>query len=488
MGNSILSVQNLSVSFSDKKIIKGISFDLSTNEITALVGQSGSGKSVSSLAILRLLNHTKIDGEVLLNGRNLCKISEEEMCRIRGKEIGIIFQDPSSSLNPLHKIGKQIAESIQIHQPKISQKKLKERIAELLRMVDLTNFSTRLNDYPHQLSGGQKQRVMIAIALANNPKVLIADEPTTALDEATQNEILQLILRLKNELNLAIIFITHNLEIVQKIADKILVMKDGKIIENSSTKEIFSNPKHDYTKLLIAATKPEFARNSTIDNQEILHVKNLSVIHKIRGKNFFRKDNFYANKDLNFSLKLGENLGIIGASGSGKSTLAAALCNLIKFEGEVKLFGEKNWQKNKEFLRQNIQIVFQDPFGSLNPRMNIQEIISEGLKIHKITNDSDQLIDEIMEQLNLDLDLKTRYPHQLSGGQRQRVAIARALILRPKILILDEATSALDLITQNKILQLLAEIQNQQKISYVIISHDRNVIKAMADKTLMING
>ena len=486
----ILSVKNLVVSFGDRFVVHDISFNLLPKKITTLVGQSGSGKSVTALAIAGLLFKAKTSGEVIFAEKNLLKLDEKNWCKIRGKEIGFVFQDPNTSLNPLHKIGKQIAEAITIHEPKISKKNLEDRVAKLLKMVELESLKSRLNDYPHQLSGGQKQRVMIAIALANNPKILIADEPTTALDSAVRDEILALIQHLKNQLNLAVLFITHDLQVVKKIADEVLVMNLGEIVERGEVDDVFLRPKNNYTKLLIEATQVEKKHSKKIASEEVLLVKNLSVIHQIK-KSFFKKENFYANRDINFSLKSGENIGIIGQSGSGKSTLALALLNLIPSLGEIEFFGKKSWKKNNSELRRNVQIVFQDPFSSLNPRMTIKEIISEGLIIHKLCEGEDRLNSEInlaMKELKLDLDLQNRYPHELSGGQRQRVAIARALILKPRILILDEPTSALDILTQKEILKLLLNIQKNQEISYIFISHDLGAIAQISDKVLVIKN
>ncbi len=496
----MLQIKNLTVSFwqnnSLVQALNGVSFDLKRAKILALIGQSGSGKSTIALAILRLLRKAEIGGEIIFAKENLLQANDAKLCHIRGGEIGIIFQDPNSSLNPLHKIGDQIAEAIRIHNKKISRQKIKNRVEELLRLVEMESLVSRLDAYPHQLSGGQKQRVMIAMALANNPKILIADEPTTALDISVQDEILKLLLRLRDELGIAILFITHNLKIVKKIADEIVILKDGKVVEKGNTAEIFKAPKNEYTKKLLDAAEAlraireneleDEAESSQISeaglskilamkNQKktprILEVKNLSVIHKIKT-GFFTNKNFYANKNINFSLNLGENLGIIGASGSGKSTLAKALMNLIKYEGKI-------------ICDKKLQIVFQDPFSSLNPRMLVQDIVAEGLVIRGDKNPAKQ-VDEILRRLDFPAFIKHRYPHELSGGQRQRVAIARALILNPQILILDEPTSALDLLTQNEIIGLLIEIQKQQEISYIIISHDLDVVSAIAHRTLTL--
>jgi ABC-type microcin C transport system duplicated ATPase subunit YejF len=462
---SLLSIKNLSISFANHQVVDDVSFELKSGKITALVGQSGSGKSVIALSILRLTK-AEISGEIIFAGKNLLQLSERELRKIRGGEIGFIFQDPNTSLNPLHKIGAQISEAIKIHQPKISKKDLKNRVGELLKMVELSQLESRLDAYPHELSGGQKQRVMIAIALANNPKILIADEPTTALDVRIQDEILNLLLRLKNELGLSILLISHNVRVVKKIADEVV------------TFGVHTPVAEPVEACLDSGALTRFDKLS--EREEILSVKNLSVL---RGKNF------YANRDINFSLQLGENLGIVGESGSGKSTLALALCNLLPSLGEIKLFGEKTWQKNEFELRSKVQIIFQDPFSSLNPRMLVKDIIAEGLIIHKIENHAEareKRVEDILQKLNLSADLKNRYPHQLSGGQRQRVAIARALILNPKILILDEPTSALDISTQNEIIKLLLEIQLKQKISYILISHDLDVVAQIAHKTMTL--
>jgi len=455
-GGEVLVIKNLAISFGEKIALENFSLKLEAKKITALVGESGCGKSSVALAILGLLRGAKISGEILRASQpmrpvNLLNLSQKELYKIRGKEIGFIFQDPQTSLNPLHKIGAQISEAITIHNPKISKKDLKQRIFELLEMVDLKGFAARLNDYPHQFSGGQKQRIMIAIALANNPKILIADEPTTALDSKTQDEILNLLLRLKNELGVAVLLITHNLEVVRKIADEVVEIKSKR------EKKSLENP------LILRKILSENLEN-------LLQVLSLSISYG--QKNIL--------ENLSFSLKLGENLGIVGASGSGKSTLALALIHLMKSKGEIRFFGNKNWQNDEKFLRRNVQIVFQDPFSSLNPKMTVEQIVGEGLKIHGISAS----VDEILQKLHLDLSLKKHYPHQLSGGQRQRVAIARALILKPKILILDEPTSALDFSTQNEIINLLLEIQQSGEISYILISHDLEVVQRLSHKTI----
>ncbi len=461
----MLSIKNLTVAFFDnygqkKEVVKNFSMSLPANKITALVGQSGSGKSVIALSIVKLLKKAQLDGEIIFdNHQNILSLEENELQKIRGKEIGLIFQDPNTALNPLHKIGNQIKEAIKIHHPKISKKDLNKKIINLLKKVELDSLINRLDDYPHQLSGGQKQRVMIAIAIANNPKILIADEPTTSLDVVVQNEILNLLKKLCNQLEITILLISHNQQVVSKLADQII--KIGNEIKHINYRD----------NVLID-------RNN--NNKTVLSVKNLSV-------NFVKKN--YINKNINFTLASNENIGIIGESGSGKSTMAMALSGLIKSHGEIIFFDNKNWQKNNFELRKKVQIIFQDPFSSLNPRMIIRDIVSEGLKIHNYNkNQIDEEIEKIFYQLHLSLDFLSRYPHQLSGGQRQRIAIARSIILQPEILILDEPTSALDFATQNEILKLLQDIQKQRKISYIIISHDLEVIAFIANKIAVLRA
>jgi len=442
------------------KIIDNFNCNLYPKKITALIGQSGSGKSSIALSIVNLLNHAKISGEIIFNGQNLLKLSVDQITKIRGKDIGLIFQDANLALNPLHKIDHQIGEAITIHNPKISKKALNDQIDQLLEITELSSLKNRKNCYPHQLSGGQKQRVMIAIAIANKPKILIADEPTTALDFRVQNEILHLLKKIADQSNTAILLITHNRNAVKKIADQIIEIGnkiDYQAIDNQS-------------------------KNYNFDNLfNVLEVKNLSI----------KTANKFLNNQINFSLKKNQNLGIIGESGSGKTSLAFALANLsrfnVKISGSIKFFNQYDWQKDLKLLRKKIQIIFQDPYASLNPRMMVRDIVCEGLVINNINKKIHQIeLDNIFEKLHLSNDLQLRYPHQLSGGQRQRIAIARSLIIKPEILILDEPTSSLDYQTQNQIIKLLQEIQQFYPITYIIISHDLEVVESIANQVAII--
>ncbi|MFT7086898.1 MAG: ABC-type microcin C transport system duplicated ATPase subunit YejF [Rickettsiales bacterium] len=488
-------IKNLSVNSSENQIVKNISFEVEEGRITAIVGGSGAGKSITSLAIAGLLaKNFATSGQVIFEDRNLLELNEKEFCKIRGNKIGVIFQDPLTSLNPLHKIGQQVAEAITIHNPHYRKEQIKSRVLELLEMVELPDFSDKLERYPHQISGGQKQRIMIAIALANNPKILIADEPTTALDFHNQTQIVNLLKKLNRDLNLSILFITHNLHIAKDLAQNILVMNRGEIVESGTAEEVFENPQDQYTKLLTSSFKVQPRRTDFERVERILEVKDLTV--KFATKNSFFGINqkyFYSNKNISFDLYKGKTLGIIGESGSGKSTLALAICSLIDSEGEI-LFLDKSIKnlKNSDqnILRKKIQIIFQDPTSSLNPRIRIGDIVKEGLLVHKIGSAKEQskMVDKILQEVGLDPKIKNLYPHNFSGGQKQRISIARALILNPEILILDEPTSALDLITQNEVLNLLKSLQTSHKISYLLISHDLNVINQMSDQVLEIKN
>jgi microcin C transport system ATP-binding protein len=451
----MLNINNLSIIFSQqqKKVVENFSLQLNCNEIVALVGESGSGKSSIALAIMGLLPaNANCCGEIKFEQHNLLQLTKNQFSKILGKDLAMIFQDPNSALNPLQTIKKQIAEAINIHQPNLSKIQIEQKIIELLSLVELSDFTNRLNSYPHQLSGGQKQRVMIAIALANKPKIIIADEPTASLDLATCHEIWQLFAKIKK--HTAILLITHQQQMVKQIADKIIVLQQNNL---KNWPALISKPKLD-AKTILQAT------NITVKlaKKNILHNINLNVKHKY-------------------------NIGIFGASGSGKSTLALAITNLINFRGQIQFFEKYNWQQHQKFLRQKVQIVFQDPFSALNPRFNIEKSIIEGLKIHKMP-EKQKNIDILLDYLQLPRNIKKLYPHQLSGGQKQRVALVRSFILDPEILLLDEPTSALDHNSQCDLLELLLTYQQNHNITYFTISHNEEVLKTISHNIININA
>ncbi len=496
MSDTVLSVKNLSISFknnSDRKtVLINSNFKIKRGTTLSLVGESGSGKSITSLALVSLLPlNASIVGSINFNGKELIGLSEIELQKIRGNKISFIFQEPMTSLNPLHTIEKQIGESLSFHQ-NLSGIEKTQKVIELLEKVKIPNAHTRLKDYPHQLSGGQKQRVMIAIALANKPDLLIADEPTTSLDVTIEKEIIDLLMEIKSTEKMSIIFITHNLRIVKQISDYVCVMQNGKIIEQGSTKEIFETPKSNYTKKLLNSSPKGFKKNNSEKNSQILNVENLKVWFPIK-RGFLRRTKGFikAVDQISFDLMEEETLGIVGESGSGKTSLALAILKLINSEGSITF---QNWNlqnlKSRNLLtfRKNAQIIFQDPYGSLSPKMNIEGIVGEGLDVHEKISKSKrtEMILQILNEVGLDEDMITRYPHEFSGGQRQRIAIARALILKPKLLILDEPTSALDVSVQSQVINLLKTIQNKYSLSYIFISHDIALIKSVSDKIIIM--
>ncbi len=496
MSDTVLSVKNLSISFENnserKTVLINSNFKIKRGTTLSLVGESGSGKSITSLALVSLLPlNASIVGSINFNGKELIGLSEVELQKIRGNKISFIFQEPMTSLNPLHTIEKQIGESLSFHQ-NLSGIEKTEKVVELLKKVKIPNARTRLKDYPHQLSGGQKQRVMIAMALANKPDLLIADEPTTSLDVTIEKEIIDLLMDIKSSEKMSIIFITHNLRIVKQISDYVCVMQNGKIIEQGSTQEIFESPKSNYTKKLLNSSPKGFKKNNSKRNPKILNVKNLKVWFPIK-RGFLRRTKGFikAVDQISFALMEEETLGIVGESGSGKTSLALAILKLINSEGLI-TFQNQNLQnfKSRKLLtfRKNAQIIFQDPYGSLSPKMNIEAIVGEGLDVHEKISKSKrtEMILQILNEVGLDGDMITRYPHEFSGGQRQRIAIARALILKPKLLILDEPTSALDVSVQLQIINLLKKVQKKYSLSYIFISHDIALIKSVSDKIIIM--
>lgn len=477
----LLSVQNLSVSFKGKAVVHGVSFDLNKNEILGIVGESGSGKSVSALSVAGLAVGAEYTPEssVKLNGLELMGSDEKTLMRVRGAQIGFIFQEPMSSLNPLHRVGAQIAESILLHQ-KVSADEAKKQTIELLKKVGLKNALERYRAYPYELSGGERQRVMIAMAISNKPDILIADEPTTALDVTIQKQIIDLILELKAELGMAVIFISHDLKLISKIADKIMVMYQGKIVEKGKADEVLNNPKNNYTKTLISSVNLMKNKEKS-KNKKILEVKNLQVEYVLRKNLLGQKTAVLkALDDVSFKVFEGKTLGVVGESGSGKTTLGQCIVRLIKYQGLIEF--AKDF-KGRDFSK-NVQIIFQDPYNSLNPRLTVSEIIGEGLRVHEKqlkNTEIEEKVKDILQKVGLSKSDLYKYPHEFSGGQRQRIAIARAMILSPKIVVLDEPTSALDVTIQKQIIALLKDFQTKENMTYIFISHDMRAIKAMAD-------
>ncbi|ESX10821.1 ABC transporter ATP-binding protein [Mesorhizobium sp. M0179] len=502
MSELLLSVRDLSVAFTqggnESTAVDHISFDLAKGETVALVGESGSGKSVSALSVLKLLPYPTAShpsGKILFQGADLLAMNEKQLRSVRGNKITMIFQEPMTSLNPLHTIEQQIVEILALHQG-MGDRQAKARTLALLNEVGIREPEKRLDAYPHQLSGGQRQRVMIAMALANEPELLIADEPTTALDVTVQAQILELLAELKSGKGMSMLFITHDLGIVKKIADRVCVMTKGKIVETGPTRDIFANPQHAYTKHLLAAEpkgKPPAANDAA---KPVMTGKNIKVWFPIK-KGFFRTtvDNVKAVDGIDVTVRAGQTLGVVGESGSGKTTLGLALARMISSTGTIQFNGSDINQLSFNAmrpLRRELQIVFQDPFGSLSPRMSVSEIIEEGLKIHEPKLSPDQRDDKVvavLKEVGLDPATRNRYPHEFSGGQRQRVAIARAMVLNPRFVMLDEPTSALDMSVQAQVVDLLRNLQARHDLAYLFISHDLKVIRALAnDVIVMRNG
>jgi microcin C transport system ATP-binding protein len=501
MSEVLLKVTDLSVAFRQGEkttlAVDRVSFEIDKGETLALVGESGSGKSVSALSILKLLPYPAAShpsGSVLFKGQELLDSDERDLREVRGNDITMVFQEPMTSLNPLHTVERQIGEILEIHQ-RTTGGKARQRIVELLSKVGIRDPETRLQDFPHQLSGGQRQRVMIAMALANNPDLLIADEPTTALDVTVQAQILKLLKELQAEFGMAMLLITHDLGIVRRMADKVCVMQKGKIVEAGSTKTVFAKPQHPYTQMLLAAEPKGKPPRSDPSAPIVMETKGLKVWFPIR-RGFFRRTvgHIKAVDGVDAEVRAGQTLGVVGESGSGKTTLGLAMLRLISSEGpiwyaETRIDGFNS--KAMRPLRKDMQIVFQDPFGSLSPRLSIKQIVEEGLIVQGKEFSDDERRDRVataLTEVGLDPETMDRYPHEFSGGQRQRIAIARALALDPKFIMLDEPTSALDMSVQAQIVDLLRGIQQKHNLAYMFISHDLKVVRALANEVIVMRN
>ena len=492
----VLNVSNLRIAFrqdgATTHAVRGVSFQVGRGETVAIVGESGSGKSVTALSTVQLLGESAVmAGSVTYNGTEMVGAPENVLRQVRGNDISFIFQEPMTSLNPLHTLEKQLSESLELHQG-LTGAGARKRILQLLNRVGIRDAESRLGSYPHQLSGGQRQRVMIAMALANGPDLLIADEPTTALDVTIQAQILDLLADLKRDEGMSMLFITHDLTIVRKIADRVCVMKDGEIVETGPTAEIFDAPQHPYTQMLLAAESTGAPAPVAQGAPVVLETEAAKIWFPIHRGLLKRTAGYVkAVNDATLSIRAGETLGVVGESGSGKTTLALAVMRLINSEGRIAFQGSDIHRLNQRQmrpLRSDMQIVFQDPYGSLSPRMTVAEIIAEGLGVHGVAPGRNRrdMVSDIMQEVGLDPALMDRYPHEFSGGQRQRIAIARAMILQPKLVILDEPTSALDMTVQVQIVQLLRELQERHGLAYLFISHDLKVVRALSHKVMVM--
>ncbi|PWS38382.1 microcin ABC transporter ATP-binding protein [Falsiroseomonas bella] len=493
MSDPILAVENLSVAFNGRRVVEGVSFHVKRGETVALVGESGSGKSVTALSCLRLLPGAGAnpEGRILLDGTDVLGAEGEALRRLRGGTAGMVFQEPMTSLNPLHTVGRQVGEAITLHRP-LKGAALQARIVELLRRAGFPQAEDRLNAYPHQLSGGQRQRVMIAAALANDPALLIADEPTTALDVTIQAQILELLAHLKRTLDMAMLLITHDLQIVKRHADRVVVMRNGQAVEQGDVAEVFANPRHDYTKMLLA-TEPR-GRPAAVQSTApvVMQGEQVKVHFPIRRGLLRRTVGMVKAVDgVSLTIREGETIGLVGESGSGKTTLGLAMLRLEGSEGAIRFEGRDIQGLDRAALRPlraRMQIVFQDPYGALSPRMTVGEIVGEGLAVHEKLAPAERAdrVAAALREVGLTPEMAERYPHEFSGGQRQRIAIARALVLKPRLVVLDEPTSALDVSVQAQVVELLRELQARHRLAYLFISHDLRVVRAMAHRIVVL--
>ena len=491
---NILEVDDLRVNFGSQEAVRGVSFGIEPGETLALVGESGSGKSVTALSVLQLLPYplaSHPSGSIRVDGTEVIDASHEALLDIRGGKVSMIFQEPMTSLNPLHSIAKQVGEALVVHKG-MSKAEALERTLDLLKLVGLQDAENRLKRYPYELSGGQRQRVMIAMALANEPRLLIADEPTTALDVTIQAQILKLLKELQAEMGMAMLLITHDLGIVRNVANRVCVMTNGEIVERGTNHEVFSNPQHTYTQHLLAA-EPSGDPNESNDSAPVTaEAKSFTVKYAV-GKGWLGKRSYFtAVEDVNVVVRAGQTVGVVGESGSGKTTLGMAMLRMLKSDGTLEFNGKDIHPiKGKPLtrLRKDMQIVFQDPYGSLSPRMSVQHIIEEGLRVHQPElnyDDRRQRVADVMGEVGLDPEMMIRYPHEFSGGQRQRISIARAMVLRPKFVVLDEPTSALDMSVQAQIVDLLRDLQQKYDLAYLFVSHDLKVVRALSNWVIVM--
>jgi microcin C transport system ATP-binding protein len=497
---ALLELKDLRIAFGGQAVVHGVNLNIQAGERLALVGESGSGKSVTALSVLRLLESAQLSGQVLWQGQDLLKQTPAEMQRIRGDEIAMIFQEPMTALNPLMTVGQQISEVLQLKKL-LSRRDADARAVQLLAETGIDDPERRFGAYPHQLSGGQRQRAMMAMALASEPKLLLADEPTTALDASLRLQMLQLLADLQQKTGMAVLLITHDLALVRHFAHRVAVMEKGHLVEQGPLDEVFSHPKHPYTqKLLDSRPSRDGLVELPTSESPLLQAVGLQVRYPMAlsgFRNWFRKHHFTALHGADFSISPGTTLGVMGESGSGKSSLAQAVLGLIPFEGELS-FGAHSWQgvpRQDKALRQRVQVVFQDPYGSLSPRMTVGEIVSEGLRLHQpLVSESEIEVRVLATLAEVGLtstdypDLLNRYPHAFSGGQRQRIALARALVMAPQLLVLDEPTSALDVTVQKQILKLLQALQKSRNMAYLLITHDMDVLRAMAHQVMVLQA